>query len=61
MGIKINASHVRNLAGAECSGQMQQCKTDFVILAVSLTSPHSPIDLRTADATTRLGKVLLSA
>lgn len=61
MGIIINASHVRNLAGAKCSGEMQQCKTDFVILAVSLTSPYSPTDISTADATTGLGKVLLNA
>lgn len=61
MGITITASHLRNLAGSICSGHMEQCKKDFVTLAVSFTSPHSPIDISTAEATTGLGKVLLNA
>lgn len=61
MGIIINASHLKNLAGSKCSGHMQQCKPDFVSLAVSFTSPHSPTDISTADATTGLGKILLNA
>lgn len=61
MGIIINASYLKNWAGSKCSGHMQQCKTDFVTLAVGFTSPHSPIDISTADATTGLGKVLLNA
>lgn len=61
MGIIINASHLKNLAWSKCSGHMQQCKPDFVSLAVSFTSPHSPTDVSTADASTGLGKVLLNA
>lgn len=50
------ASHLRNLVGSKWSDH----KPDSVTLAVSFASPHSPVDVSAADATTGLGKVLLN-
>lgn len=41
MGITINASYLKKLAGSKCSGHMKQYKIDFVTLAVGFASPQS--------------------
>lgn len=58
MGIITYASHLKKLAGAECSGQVPD-KPDAVTSTVSFTSAHCPINISAVDRTTNLGKVPL--